>query len=111
MKNIIMSKKAFIKTIMTTLAVIILTLLLFPSAINLDIAKGIAIVAIVIKSEYVGMTIAYKLTPSSKMILVYRILMINPKHFVTNPPKIKIIVDDINLFFMRSPLKILLIAI
>lgn len=76
----------------------ILILLPLFSETNFEIDIGIARVAIVSKSEYVGVAIVYKLIPYSPIILVYTILIINPSILVKKPLPIRINVDFINKF-------------
>lgn len=47
------------------------------------------------------MTMVYKLMPVGPIILVYRILIMNPNILVINPPTSKMIIDVLNVSFFN----------
>ena len=68
------------------------------SAISLDIVIGIAIVAMFINNEYVGIIMVYNPMAFEDSIRVYIIFINKPSSLVDIPLNINMNVDVINLF-------------
>lgn len=66
-----------------------------------EMLTGKAKVANVINKLYVGVTIVYKLMPSSPMVLVYKTRITKPRILVIKPPISKIKIDVLKVSFFN----------